>query len=164
MTSTVDHFEFIDQHGETISSDELQDDWWIAYFFYTNCRMVCPRTTAHILDIHDTLRDDGITPPIVGFSIDPDFDTPEVLQEFAKDYGINDDNITFLTGYDFDTIQKLSNESFQSVLIDGGPEDHLYVHSTAFFLVNPKGEVIKQYDGLSNKDHEELIADVKKVM
>lgn len=164
MSSTVDHFEFTDQHDESFSSEQLQGDWWIAYFFYTNCKMVCPRTTANILDVHERLSDAGITPPIIGFSVDPDFDTPEVLQDFSKDYGVNDDKITFLTGYDFDAIKELSNESFQTVLDGGGPEDHVYAHSTAFFLINPDGEVVKRYDGLSQEDYEKLIADVEKVM
>lgn len=165
MSSTVDPFEFTDQHDESFSSEELQGDWWISYFFYTNCKMVCPRTTANILDIQEKLEDAGLTPPIVGFSVDPDFDTPEVLQEFSKDYGIkNDNNIIFLTGYDFDTIKDLSNTSFQTVLDGGGPEDHVYAHSTAFFLINPDGEVVKRYDGLSQEDYEKLIEDVEKVM
>lgn len=164
MSSKVGHFEFTDQDDKSFSSEQLQDDWWIAYFFYTNCKMVCPRTTANILDVQETLHDAGLTPPIVGFSVDPDFDTPEVLQDYAKDYGAEDENITFLTGYDFDTIKELSNNSFQTVLDGGGPEDHAYAHSTAFFLINPKGEVIKRYDGLSQEDYETLIADVEKVM
>lgn len=72
--------------------------------------------------------------------------------------------MSFLTGYDFDTITEPSNKFFQTVLDGGGPDNHVYAHSTSFFLINPKGEVIKRYDGLSKLDFENLIADVKKVM
>lgn len=164
MSATVEDFEFTDQHNEAFSSEQLKDDWWIAYFFYTNCKMVCPQTTANILSVQEELSSAGLTPPIIGFSVDPDYDTPEVLQDFVESYGAHFDNMSFLTGYDFNTIKELSNESFQTVLDGGGPEDHAYAHSTSFFLINPEGEVIKWYDGLSKQDFEDLIADVKTVM
>jgi len=164
MSATVADFEFTDQDNEAFASDQLKDGWWIAYFFYTNCRMVCPHTTANILNVQATLSDAGMTPPIVGFSVDPDFDTPAVLQDFAATYDADLENTTFLTGYDFDTIKELSNKSFQTILEGGGPEEHVYAHSTFFFLINPEGEVVKRYDGLSKIDYENLIEDVKKVM
>ncbi|GGN67478.1 SCO family protein [Oceanobacillus indicireducens] len=79
-------------------------------------------------------------------------------------YDANLENMVFLTGYEFDTIKELSNNSFKTVLDGGGPEGHAYAHSTSFFLVNPKGEIIKRYDGLSKLDLEQLVADVKKVL
>ncbi|GGN67476.1 SCO family protein [Oceanobacillus indicireducens] len=66
MSSTAADFEFIDQNNETFASDQLKDEWWIAYFFYTNCKMVCPQTTANIVNVQATLSSDGITPPIIG--------------------------------------------------------------------------------------------------
>lgn len=164
MSGTVAEFEFTDQHNAPFSSEQLEGDWWIAYFFYTNCKMVCPQTTANILNVQAALSNAGMTPPIIGFSVDPNFDTPAVLQDFAADYGANFENVTFLTGYDFDAVKELANESFKTVLDGGGPEDHVYAHSTSFFLINPKGEVVKRYDGLSKQDYEKLIEDVEKVM
>ncbi len=164
MSATVADFEFTDQNNETFASEQLKDDWWIAYFFYTNCKMVCPQTTANIVNVQATLSNDGITPPIIGFSVDPNTDTPAVLQDYASMYDANLENMIFLTGYDFDAIKELSNKSFKTVLEGGGPEDHAYAHSTSFFLINPKGKVIKRYDGLSKLDLENLVADVEKIM
>lgn len=164
MSATVADFEFTDQHNKKFASEQLKDEWWIGYFFYTNCKMVCPQTTANILNVQEALSNAGMTPQIIGFSVDPDFDIPAVLQDFAATYDANFENTTFLTGYDFETIKELSNKSFKTVLDGGGPEDHAYAHSTSFFLINPEGEVIKRYDGLSKQDYENLIADVKKVM
>ena len=49
---------------------------------------------------------------LVSFTVDPEFDTPEVLKEYAKSYEIDLNNWTFLTGYDYDTIEELSVKSF----------------------------------------------------
>lgn len=126
--------------------------------------MVCPQTTANMVTVQEQLKDDAFTPPIVGFSVDPDFDTPDILQTYADEYEIDLNNFTLLTGYEFQDIRTLSNESFHTVLEGGGPDDHAYAHSTFFFLVNPEGEVIKRYDGVSMMEVNELIEDVKKVM
>lgn len=164
MSATVAPFEFTDQHNQAFSSDQLEGQWWVAYFFYTNCKMVCPQTTANMVNVQETLALDGLQPPLIGFSVDPDFDTPDVLIDYAATYHADLDNFTFLTGYDFDTIKKLSNNSFKTALDNGGPNDHAFAHSMFFFLINPNGEVVKRYDGMSMDDLQYLIEDIKKVM
>jgi len=164
MSATVANFEYTNQNNESFTSNELEGEWWISYFFYTNCKMVCPQTTANIVNVQEELAEINLTPPIVGFSVDPDFDQPDILIDYAKEYGANIDHMTLLTGYEFDTIKKLANESFKTVLDSGGPDDHAYAHSTFFFLINPEGEVIKRYDGLSQAELSDLIEDAKKVM
>lgn len=164
ISSQVAPFQFTNQNNEPFASEQLDNQWWIAYFFYTNCKLVCPHTTANMVNVQQTLDADGYQPPIIAFSVDPDFDTPEVLTEYAATYDANLHNMTFLTGYDFPTIKKLSNESFKTMLDGGGPDDHAYAHSTYFFLVNPDGEVVKRYDGMIMDDLQYLIEDIKKVM
>lgn len=157
-------FDFITQDEELLSLDDLKGDWWIAYFMYTNCQVVCPTTTPHMVSVQNQLHEDGLNPHIVSFSIDPGFDTPAVLRNYAHEYGADLDNWYFLTGYEFDDIQKLSRDSFKTVLESGGPEEHQFVHSTSFFLINPDGEIIKRYDGMSGEEMDVLVSDLKEVM
>src|SRR5699024_3965485 len=164
MDSKVADFSFINQYEEDVSLDDVAGDYWIAYFFYTDCKMVCPRTTANMADVQQALLDDKVTPNIVGFTVDPEFDTTDVLIDYAEEYGIDNDSFTMLTGYEFDEVQSLSKDSFKSVLEDGGPKDNAFAHSTYFFLVDDKGKVVKRYDGLSMKEIDLLIEDAKKVM
>src|SRR5699024_9865749 len=58
--------------------------------------------------------------------------------------------------------QKLSKKSFKTVLEGGGPNTHEFVHSTYFFLVNPDGQIVKKYDGLSDEEVDALVGDLKK--
>src|SRR5699024_9533857 len=88
MDSKVADFSFTNQFEEKVSLDDLAGDYWIAYFFYTDCKMVCPRTTANMADVQQALLDENVTPNIVGFTVDPDFDTAEVLINYAEEYGI----------------------------------------------------------------------------
>lgn len=164
MSESVDYFEFTTQNNKQFGLDELKDEWWVAYFMYTNCTTVCPTTTPNMVDVQNELNDTNLYPQIVSFSIDPENDTPEVLKEYADEYGADLENWTFLTGDEFDEIQELSENSFKTVLEDGGPESHEYVHSTNFFLINPEGNIVKKYDGMSSNETDQLVNDLKKVL
>ena len=43
------------------------------------------------------------------------------------------------------------------------PGDDQVTHGTRFFLINPQGEVIKNYDGMNGKVVDEIINDLKKL-
>lgn len=164
MSEDIADFQFTTQSNKKLSLYDLEGEWWVSYFMYTNCTIVCPRTTPNLVKVQQELEELGFEPQIVSFSIDPDHDTPEVLRAYADEYQADLSNWTFLTGYDFDEIQKLSMDSFKTVLEGGGPDTHEYVHSTKFFLINPEGEIVKQYDGLSTNEMDLLVEDLKRVL
>lgn len=158
MSEKVPDFEFTAQDEKPLSLSDLKGEWWIAYFSYTHCTTVCPRTTANMVDIQQRLNADGYKPQIISFSIDPENDTPEALREYAADYGADLDTFSFLTGYDFETIQDISVNTFHSVLEKGALDQRS--HSFFFYLVNPEGEIIKKYNGMSTEENEKLVQDV----
>lgn len=162
MSEPMVDFEFMTQDEETRSLNELKGDWWITYMSYTSCKTVCPRTTANMVSIQEALKEDDLFPQIVSFSIDPENDQPEVLKEYAEGYRADLDSWDFLTGYDFETIQEISEETFRAALEKGAVDQ--ISHSYLVYLVNPDGEVVKQYDGMSSEDLEELMDDVRKVL
>lgn len=161
MSEMIPDFEYTTQDDEPLGLQELKGDWWIAYFSYTNCTTVCPRTTANMVNIQDELKKDGYTPRIISFGIDPEYDTPDVLKEYAKDFGADLNTMSFLTGYDFETIRTLSMNTFQASLVEGALEQKS--HSYYFYLINPEGEIVKHYDGMSDKENGLLVEDIKAV-
>lgn len=162
MSQQMLDFEFASQDQETVSREDLKGEWWITYMSYTNCRTVCPQTTANMVGIQAELEESGLHPRIISFSVDPDHDTPDELQQYADDYGANLYIWDFLTGYDFETIQEISEETFRAVLNQGAVDQ--MSHSYMFYLVNPKGEVVKKYDGMAIEGPNELIEDIKNVL
>lgn len=162
MSETIPDFDYTTQEGDQLSLEDLKGEWWISYFSYTHCTTVCPRTTANMISIQKELKEDGLTPPIVSFGIDPKNDTPEVLREYAKEYGADTDTFTFLTGYDFETVRDLSMKTFKAVLEEGALDQRS--HSYFFYLINPDGEIVKNYNGMSDKENDMLIDDVRTVL
>lgn len=164
MAEELSDFEFTTQDNDKFGLKNLEGKWWITYFMYTNCTMVCPTTTANMISLQKEFQKENIELPIVSFTTDPDYDTPEVLKEYAHEHGADLNHWTFLTGYDFEEIKELSNESFKVALENGGKGQMEIVHTTNFFLVNPEGKIVKKYDGISKEELKVLADDVKTIL
>lgn len=163
MSKEVSDFSFVTQDGETLSLDDLKGKWWIADFVFTNCKTVCIPMTANMSVLQDRLKEERIDIQLVTFTVDPERDTPEVLKEYGEQYDADFDTWTFLTGYDYETIEDLSVNSFASPLVAPTPGSDQFTHGTRFYLVNPEGVVIKSYNGAIYDELEEIMEDVRKI-
>jgi len=56
-------------------------------FMYTSCTTVCPVTTQTFLQVQEKLGNDSRKLHMVSISIDPEYDTPQRLDTFAKKLG-----------------------------------------------------------------------------
>src|SRR5699024_10147310 len=118
MSENVADFNFTTQDKGTLSLDDLEGEWWVADFVFTNCTTVCLPMTSNMSALQDKMKEEELDAQLVSFSVDPDYDTPEVLKEYAEEYDADLSNWTFLTGYDFQTIKELSIKSFRSLLAE----------------------------------------------
>lgn len=162
MSESVPEFSFRTQDNDTLSLNDLKGEWWITYMSYTECRTVCPRTTENMVNIQNELKSYDLHPQIISFNVNPDNDDLEDIKSYAEEYDIDLDSWDFLLGYDFKTIQKISENAFNATLEKGGANQ--ISHSYMFYLVNPKGEVVKKYNGMGKDDLDILISDIKTVL
>lgn len=108
------------------------------------------------------LKEENLDVKLVSFSVDPEFDSPEVLKQYGESYEADFTNWSFLTGYDFDTIKELSIKSFKNLVVEPKEDDQV-MHGTSFFLVSPEGEVIKNYSGVDATEIDSIVADLKEL-
>jgi len=165
MSKNVADFEYTNQNNESFGLQDLKGKWWVADFIFTNCTTVCLPMTSNMSRLQDRVKEEGLEGVhFISFSVDPEYDTPDVLTEYAADYEADLNNWTFLTGYDFETIKELSIKSFQSMLQEPMPGDDQVMHGTRFYLVNPEGKIIKSYSGVKSDEIDEIFEDLKKVL
>lgn len=158
----IQDFTYENQRGEAVSLDDLKGTVWLATFIFTNCTTVCPPMTFNLSDIQQMLVDKGIEDyKIVEFSVDPEVDTPEVLQEYLGNYDVADESKwELLTGYSQEHISKFAANSFKALVKDD-PNSNQVIHGVSFYLVDQNGKVVKNYNGASDVPKEEIVMDIE---
>ncbi|SHH17287.1 protein SCO1/2 [Virgibacillus chiguensis] len=163
MSEEVMDFTYTTQDNEKLSLEDLKGNYWIADFIFTNCTTVCLPMTSNLAKLQQKTNEANMDIQFVSFSVDPEYDTPDVLKEYAKEYQANLDNWTFLTGYDFEKIKEFSIKSFKSMVAPPPEGNDQVTHGTSFFLVNPEGEVIKKYNGVQADSIDTMVNDLKEL-
>lgn len=144
----VPPFSFVNQDRDTISNADYRGKVYLVEFFFTRCSDICIPMN-HNLQVIAKQFEDNPNFGIASFSIDPEYDQPEVLKKYAQDYGVTNSNWHFMTG-DRETIYKLSNEGFYlNVSYEAGLENGFY-HSGLFALIDQNGFIRSRLDPYGN--------------
>ncbi|HET7578814.1 MAG TPA: SCO family protein [Bacillales bacterium] len=157
----VADFKYTDENGKPFGLSDLKGKVWLADMIFTSCTSICPVTTAHMANLQDKLKKQGINIQIVSFSVDPKRDKPKVMKAYGKKFGADFTRWHFLTGYSFDEIKQFAKASFKSPVSKIANTDQ-FTHSASFFLMNQSGKVMARYDGLK-PPYDQIIKDVKKL-
>jgi cytochrome oxidase Cu insertion factor (SCO1/SenC/PrrC family) len=154
---TVPEFTLTNQDGKAFGSADLHDKIWIADFIYTTCPGPCPMISNRMSELQEPLKNTDVH--LVSFSVDPEKDTPNVLQSYAEKLGAEIGRWDFLTGPK-STIYDLSRNGFKLAAIDRteAPQG-LPVHSTRMILVDRHGEIRGYYDAVEPDAITKLVAD-----
>lgn len=157
ISGSVPDFEFTDSNGETISREDMEGKVWVADFIFTTCTMACPIMTGNMNIIHKSFKDDNNV-RIISISVYPEYDTPEVLKEYASRYNANTDRWHFLTG---------PEESVKNIIKTGfkiGDYEDIIFHSEKFALVDVRGNIRGYYSGMETEDMSKLKKDIKRLL
>ncbi|MCH2109108.1 MAG: SCO family protein [Polyangiaceae bacterium] len=167
--SPVGEFQFLDQQGRAITQASLQGSPYVAAFFFTRCPSVCPRLMAAMKDLRQKATEAGSPIRTVSISVDPENDTPEVLQAYMKKQGLSEGSSPhewlLLTG-DFQNIAQVAEENFKVGLsgqFDARKPDLGITHGSHLVLVDRNGKIRGYYRSTDAKRRAELIADLKKL-
>jgi len=144
----VPAFEFINQDGDTITNEDYLGKVYIVEFFFTTCPSICPVMSRNLVTLQEEFKSSSDF-GIASFTIDPEHDTPEVLKEYAKNYGVTNPDWHFLTG-DRQKIYELANTGFgiyanEDETVPGG-----FAHSGLFALIDKEGYVRSRLDRHGN--------------
>ena len=100
--------QLLDDSGASVPlQDLLKSEQPIALnFIFTTCTTICPVMTATFAQMQRELGDDAERVHLVSISIDPEYDRPDVLAAYVKQFQA-DKNWTFLTGATNDIVNVL---------------------------------------------------------
>lgn len=136
-------FTLTDQNGFPVSMADLKGRVVALNFLYTRCPVpeVCPRLAASFAFLH---RRFGDRLALVSITVDPQWDTPEVLSAYAKLWRARADSWRFLTG---------SPETVARVGRDYGlvywPDEGAVAHTARTYVIGRDGVVAAVLEGTS---------------
>lgn len=154
--NTVTPFRLTSQTGEEFDSDaHLLGKVWVADFIFTTCTGPCPRMSARMKQLQDEFSElPGVR--LVSFTVDPETDTPEVLNEYGRRFGAEEGRWYLLTG-DTATLHRVNRDDFMlGEVVKGNTE-----HSTRFALVDRGGVVRGYYMSGDSEAMDRLITDAR---
>jgi protein SCO1/2 len=146
----------IDQNGAVRDSRDFTGKWQLLYFGYTHCPDVCPLTLEMMGDVMSKLGADARRVVPVFITIDPERDTPKVMNAYVSAFG---KNFVGLTG-DAKSIANVEREYRVYAKrrdLKGG--DYAMDHSSVIYLVGPDGKFVTDYNDVA--DPVKIAADIK---
>ena len=153
---TVAPFSLISQNGMEITQDDVENHIRIVNYFFTTCPGICLDMAKSLRKVQSKYIDNDAI-KIMSHSAMPQYDTPEVLKNYADQNSVDYNRWILLTG-DPVLINKLARTSYFTVLKEGeGWDEHSFIHTENLVLVDHKGRLRGYYDGTSDDDTNLLI-------
>jgi protein SCO1/2 len=140
-------FSLTDQNGERISLDTLRGEPFVLTFVFTRCPVpnFCPRMSNNFEELQAAIKAGTgalATVRLLSVTLDPEYDTPKVLSDYAAFHHADSKIWTFATG-DEKEIDSLTHAFSVYRQTEGGTISH----GLATALIHRRGKVEKIWRG-----------------
>ena len=145
--ATMPDFTLTDQFHHPVRLSDFRGKVIAVDFIYTRCPLpdVCPRLSANFARLQTRFRQKmGQDLILVSITIDPQYDTPEVLLGYAKIWKAGSQGWRFLTGPDSE-IQSVARRFGMNYW----PEEGLITHTSQTGIIARDGKLAAKVDGSS---------------
>ena len=165
---TLSSMELVDQEGEPVNLQTFRGQPWFANIIFTRCPGPCARMTQKMRQLQEALPAEASEVQLVSLTTDPDFDTPEVLSQYARKFQADTRSWKFLTGTK-EEIVRVSTQEWLLVMLEKGeaeresPND-IFLHSTLTVLMDGLGRIRGTYEILEEGQLEEALADLQRLL
>lgn len=155
----VPDFSLYDQEGQVVTGGRFRGKMVMVNFIYTRCPIatMCPASTMKMQSAQKSAAEQGVKNiEFVSFTMDPAYDTPGVLKEYATSRGIDTKNFSLLTG---------PEAAMRDLLTQFGViaefKGDILNHTLTTLLIGEDGKILHRFDG---KDWEpkEFVARMRK--
>jgi protein SCO1/2 len=139
-------FNFKDQEGNGISNKTVNGKIYIANFFFTSCRGICPKMTSNMYLLQEAFRLDT-TILFLSHSVTPDTDSVTILKKYALENKVNSKQWHLLTGPKKDIYDLAKKQYFAGDTIGFYQTGNEFLHTENFILVDQRQRIRGVYNG-----------------
>ena len=180
----VPAFKVVNQDGKTLTQSDTDDKVYVAEYFFTTCKGICPKMNANMRRVFDQHKDNPKF-MIISHTCMPEVDSLPLLKEYEQkmlsgtvvknddgSYKLNqlqstgaptaNSNWHFVTG----DKKQLYDMARLGYMIDNGKPDSLqriedeFIHTQFFALVDKYRRVRGIYDGLKEDEVQKMMTDI----
>jgi protein SCO1/2 len=130
-----------DHHGQPASIDRFNNKVTLVFFGFTQCPDVCPASLSEVHNALTQLGEQAKDVQVLMITVDPERDSPEVLQAYLEAFG--DGLPTEFLGLTGDPAQiKAAAQTFRAYYAKVPTSDGSYTmdHSASYYLFDPEGQ------------------------
>ncbi len=140
---TVPDFTLTDQDGHAVALSGFRGKLVAVDFIYTRCPLpnVCPILSANFARLQKRF---GAKVTLLSITLDPQYDTPQVLADYARRWRADSRNWHFLTGSG-DEIRKVAGH-FGVIY---WPEEGAITHTSSTAIIDADGRLAAMVEGSS---------------
>ena len=163
LLNYVQDFSFTDENGKLLRQKDMQGKVYLAEYFFTTCKGICPKMNANMKNIYEQFKSDPDF-AIISHTCMPEVDSVPLMKAYSQKMQAGK-NWHFVTGSK-DSLYKMARESY---LLDNDKNNSMnikdqFIHTQFFALVDKEGKVRGVYDGLKKDELEKLSRDIKDVL
>ena len=144
-------FDLIEKNGRDFTLSNLRGRIWVANFMFTGCPNECPAMNFKMSLLQGKLPYNA---GLISFSVDPEKDTPAVLQEYARRFKAADGFWRFLTGPKATVGRLLEDCHFAKA-------DDPLLHALRLILLDGEGRIRGYYDYSDSETVKKLTQAIK---
>lgn len=134
-----------DENGDSLRLASLQGEVQVLAMMFTHCPSMCPTLVKEIRGLRARLPEKArARTRYVLVSIDPERDTPEALEGYRGDMGLDRDDWTLLRGTP-ESVRELGAALGFTFNTDSGMD---FAHTRMVTVLDPGGEIVHQQAGV----------------
>lgn len=152
-------FKFKNQEGEVISNKSVEGKIYVANFFFTTCRGICPKMTSNMYLLQDAFKLDT-TILFLSHSVTPDSDSVAILKKYAIENKVNSKQWHLLTGPKKDIYDLAKKQYFAGDTIGYYQTGNEFLHTENFILVDQQQRIRGVYNGTLLVEIERIKEDI----
>jgi protein SCO1/2 len=156
---TVPKFSLLNQDSVVVNNETVKGKIYVADFFFTSCPTICPVMKKEMIRVYEKFKGNNQV-LILSHTIDPDYDTIQLLRDYANRLGSDGKQWMFLRG-DRKLVYELAEKGYYASAMVDSSEPGGFIHSGGFILVDRFQRVRGIYDGTSTNDVDKLMSDME---
>jgi protein SCO1/2 len=143
---SIPSFSFKDQEGKDFTEANIEGKIYVANFFYTKCRGICPKMTTNMSLLQEAFKNDTMI-LLLSHSVTPELDSITVLKNYAILNKVDSKKWHLLTGDKNEIYALAKQQYFAGDSVGFYQTGNEFLHTENFILVDQKRRIRGVYNG-----------------